>query len=129
MTLRGSSPAARPSVRSTRPVSRTRPSKSSTRTGVSVTGRQLASSGGKHSWNALHQVDGLAAQVGPDTLGEAAEPVRQRRVVVDQPGQRLVDELGWMGLTLPVEGELDRLVHQGAARRSGRPLEARAVPR
>ena len=60
------------------------------------------------------EVDGLAAQVGGLALRQAGDVVADAALLVGQPGQRLVDDVGGGRLATPVEQQLDRLVGDGA---------------
>ena len=56
------------------------------------------------------EVDGLAPQLGAWRLADAGQPEPDRRVVLDEDGERFVDHGAGRRLTPPVHGQLDRLV-------------------
>src|SRR4051794_25066214 len=72
---------------------------------------------GKALLEGTDEVDGGAPQLGPRRLRRAAQPARQPVVAVEEDGERLVHKMGRMRLAAPVDGELDSLVDDAAARR------------
>ena len=96
------------------------------RTWASVTGCQVAA----QRREALDELgdpgDGPAPQVGLVARGRAPRPSRRGCVVVGEPGQRVVDEVGRRRLAAPVEQQLDGPVRDLAA--GDAPATTRTAP-
>ena len=72
-------------------------------------------------------LDGETGEVGAIGLGQSGDPVAEARVVVGEPGDRLVDHVGGHRIAAPVDQQLDRPVGDLTTGDSGRPGERLVV--